>query len=171
MQARVTGKLLHLSKPSGRFKATRVSVRQEELAGWNICRLGTLASVEEEDVLDCTYLTLAPSQGEDLDSLHNKILELKLNYLRTELARDQARSAVKSNRRPSFPTPPESPSSSASSRARSFVGLPSLASIPSLDAMFNEAMTPPVELSGNPDPVELDGSATVRPRRGWRRFR
>ncbi|PKS12584.1 hypothetical protein jhhlp_000792 [Lomentospora prolificans] len=168
MLVKMTEDLLHLSKPTGRFMATRVSVRQDELAAWNICRLGALASEKEHDFLDCTYLTLTPTRIEDLGALENRILNIQYEHAQIEAGRSHARRTAQNNRRPSLPTPPESPES-GSDRARSFVGLPTLPSIPSLDAMVTQGITR-AQLDGTPVMAELEGSLTERPRRGLRRL-
>lgn len=162
LQVRITGNLLHLSIPSQSFPVTRVSVRQDELAAWDICRLGTLASQREEDLLDCTYITLTLSRSGSVAALHNRILNLQLDHGQTEQARIEARRTALDNRRPSLLTPPESPES-RSDRAHSFVGIPSLRSFPSLDvdAVLNRTVAR-AELGGSAVmPAQLDGTPIV----------
>lgn len=177
MQVHLHGGLLELSRPKRAiFTVLRLSAKEGELAGWNICRFSTFTTgkkdnipggrVGNEDSLDCSYITLKPSRSGEAEKLRHKILELRLEYLRAETARLEARGAALGNRTPSVAGAAAARASSVSSGSGSFVGLPPLRAMSALDVTMNNDASARLELDADPQWAELD--ATTPPAGGSR---
>ena len=164
MQVQVHGGLLELSRSKkAKFAASRVSAKEGELAGWNICRFSILSTRQKgdarnEDALDCSYITLKPSRSGHVEMLRHKILQLRYEYVQAERARVEARRAAQANMRPPGTNTSGSAGSPVSSGGQSFVGLPRVSSTSTFGDIFNDTTNQRLELDGSPHRAELDGA-------------